>query len=149
MSHQPPDMATVSPILIVKGAAQAIDLYSRVFGAIETSRMEHPETKIVLHSMLKIGNSTLFVTDEQRSAGNYVVQGQQLYIYVEDVDDVIRKAQENGMTITMPPTDMFWGDRMGAAVDKFGYRWSIATFKRQVSQAELKKAIQEASQAQQ
>ncbi|MDA8326704.1 MAG: hypothetical protein M0033_10865 [Nitrospiraceae bacterium] len=33
--------------------------------------------------------------------------------------------------------DMFWGDRVGTVQDPFGYSWSLATHKKDVTQQEL------------
>ena len=43
---------------------------------------------------------------------------------------------------TMPVQDMFWGDRYGQLEDPFGHRWSIATHVREVSPADVQKAMQ-------
>ena len=50
-----------------------------------------------------------------------------VHLYVEDVDTVFNKAVEAGAEVTMPITDMFWGDRFGTLKDPFGHSWSVAT----------------------
>jgi PhnB protein len=47
------------------------------------------------------------------------------------------------MKETMPPTDMFWGDRISAMTDPFGHNWNFATFKRRVDPAEMERAMKE------
>jgi uncharacterized glyoxalase superfamily protein PhnB len=43
------------------------------------------------------------------------------------VDASFKRAVDAGAKATMPPTDMFWGDRFASVSDPFGQRWSIAT----------------------
>lgn len=58
-------------------------------------------------------------------------------IYVPDVDAAFARAVAAGATPTMEPTDMFYGDRSGKLDDPFGYRWTIASRVREVSQEEM------------
>ena len=50
-----------------------------------------------------------------------------VHIYVEDADAFFDRAVEAGAEVTMPLTDMFWGDRFGTLKDPFGHAWSVAT----------------------
>jgi PhnB protein len=50
-----------------------------------------------------------------------------LHQYVRDCDAAIKRCADAGATVTMPPTDMFWGDRYGIVTDPFGHKWSFAT----------------------
>jgi uncharacterized glyoxalase superfamily protein PhnB len=50
------------------------------------------------------------------------------------------RAVEAGATLTMPATDMFWGDRYGQVRDPFGHQWSIATHIRDLSPEEIQAA---------
>ena len=56
VSHIPQGSNTITPYLIIKGAAQAIEYYKKVFGATELFRMDQPDGK-VSHAELKIGDS--------------------------------------------------------------------------------------------
>jgi uncharacterized glyoxalase superfamily protein PhnB len=69
--------------------------------------------------------------------------------YVRDVDAVFARAVAAGARVVFPPADQFWGDRMGAIVDPFGHRWSIATHKLDLTPRQMKKAMDDwmASQA--
>ncbi len=66
-----------------------------------------------------------------------------IHLYVDDVDKVYQRAVDAGARARMPPADMFWGDRYGVLEDPFGHHWSIATHKRDVSEAEMQKAMRE------
>jgi PhnB protein len=65
-----------------------------------------------------------------------------LHIYTEDVDKVFNQAIPAGATIVMPVMDAFWGDRYGQLSDPFGYIWSIATHKQDLSREEIEKTGQ-------
>ncbi len=46
-----------------------------------------------------------------------------------------------GATAVVPPTDMFWGDRMAQVADPFGHKWAIATHTEDVSPEEMEKRM--------
>jgi PhnB protein len=123
---------TITPHLVVKGGAEAIDFYIRAFGAVELSRVACPQSGQIMHAALQIGNSKLFLCDEfpqgcalsPKTVGGTPVT---IHLDVEDVDARFRQAVDAGATSAMEPADMFWGDRYGQVVDPFGHRWSLAT----------------------
>lgn len=140
---------SITPYLTVDNAKQAIDFYTRAFGAKETVRMDGPPGKIS-HAELKIGDSMLMVSDEMpgagcartpRSLGGSPVN---IFLYVEDVDTVFDRAKAAGAKVDMPVDDMFWGDRYGKLTDPFGHSWSIATHKEDVTPADMAKRAQAA-----
>jgi PhnB protein len=122
---------TLTTYLTVENAAEAIDYYKDVFGAKERIRMEAPDGKIG-HAELEIGDSLLMLSDAFPGATSRpptelggTTAG--AFMYVEDVDAVVKRAVESGATITMEIADQFWGDRFGSISDPFGHLWSIAT----------------------
>lgn len=141
MSYAPQGFTTITSSLVFKDAAKAIELYKKAFGATEDSRMTNPDNNKIMHAVLTIGNSKVFVSDEFPScpAGGTP----RFYLYVPDVDASIKQAVAAGFTQTMPAEDMFWGDRLGALRDEFGVEWSVATKTREVSAAEMEKGGQE------
>jgi PhnB protein len=66
-----------------------------------------------------------------------------LHINVEDVDSAFDRSTKAGASVEMPVSDMFWGDRYGKLVDRFGHKWSIATHKRDISAEEIEEAQDE------
>jgi PhnB protein len=101
-----------------------------------------------MHAELRIGDSLLMLADEFPQYGALSPQsiggtGMSLHIYVEDVDSAFDRATKAGAKVEMPVTDMFWGDRFGKLVDRFGHKWSIATRKRDMSSAEIEQAQDE------
>jgi PhnB protein len=134
---------TVTPCLVVDGAATALDFYKRAFGAEEVYRMADPSGR-VLHAELKIGNSLVMLSDEfpkmdargPKSIGGTPVS---LYVYVQDVDSVYSRAVEAGGKELRPVADQFYGDRTGMLKDPFGHVWSLATHKEDVAKEEIRR----------
>ena len=147
VSYIPKDYNHVTPYLIIKGAAQAIEYYKHVFGAIETVRMNGPDGKVG-HAELKIGNSHIMLADENPSMGQGHTSAAtigaspvSLYVYLPDVDRVFEKAVAEGATILKPVQDQFYGDRSGFFQDPFGHLWGIATHVEDVSPQEMKERM--------
>jgi PhnB protein len=139
---------TITPSLVIRGAAQAIDFYKKAFGAQELHRSTMPDGKI-MHATLKIGDSMLYLSDEfpgapfkaPQSLGGTPVA---LHIYVEDVDKLWENAVAAGATVGMPLDNQFWGDRYGQIVDPFGHSWGLATHKEDVAPEEMDRRAREA-----
>lgn len=134
---------TVTPYLVVRDAARAIDFYKRAFGATEVMRMPGPGGK-VMHAEIQIGDSRIMLGDENPQMGAKSPQALNgspvsLFLYVEDVDAVYKQAVAAGAKQTMPPQDMFWGDRYGKLDDPFGHQWGVATHKEDVAPEEMTK----------
>jgi uncharacterized glyoxalase superfamily protein PhnB len=128
----PAGQHTITPHLVINGAAEAIEFYKKAFGAKEIRRMPMPgpDGKMKLgHAELEIGDSRLFLADEfpeqgiTGPAGNSPVS---IHLYVTDADSTFARAVDAGAKVTMPLADQFWGDRFGKFVDPFGHHWSIA-----------------------
>ena len=144
----PAGMTTITPHLVCHGAADAIDYYTRAFGAVELARLPGPDGRL-MHAMLKIGNAPLMLVDdypELGSLGPLALKGSPvtIHLYVEDVDATVARAVAAGAKITMPVADMFWGDRYGRLEDPFGHQWSVATHQRDVSPEEIGAAMAKA-----
>ena len=136
---------SITPYLVVDDATTAIDFYKRAFDAKETYRLHGPDGKSILNAELKIGDSTVLLSDEFphggcRSPNSIGGSAVTLHIYTEDVDKVFNQAVDAGATNIMPVMNMFWGDRYGQVKDPFGHIWSIATHKQDLSQEEIQKA---------
>ncbi|NVN99919.1 MAG: VOC family protein [Geobacteraceae bacterium] len=132
---------TVTPYLVTANADKAIEYYKDVFGANELARLPGPDGK-VMHAEIKIGDSPIMLCDEcpdwdalgPLTRGGTTVS---IVLYVENVDDVVKRAVEAGARSVMPVSDQFWGDRMGTVIDPFGHKWSIATHVEDVSPEEM------------
>jgi PhnB protein len=139
---------SVTPYLIVRGGADAIEFYKKAFGALELFRFPSPDGKIG-HAEIKVGNSPIMLADEfpdmgykgPQSLGGSPVS---LMIYVDDVDTVFQQAVDAGATVKEALQDKFYGDRMGTVIDPFGHRWHLATHKEDVSVEEMQRRAQAA-----
>ena len=135
---------TVTPYLIIKGAADAIDFYKRAFGAKELFRMDH-DGKIG-HAEIKIGDSPIMLADESPEMGHKSPQTLggspiSILLYVEDVDALFKQAVAAGGKVDRPLEDKFYGDRGGSLTDPFGHIWHIATHKEDVTPEEMEKRM--------
>lgn len=132
---------SVTPYLAVDDAAAAIEYYKRAFGATERMRMDAPNGKIA-HAELEIGDSLVMLSDPFPQASTTPPKqlggtSASVFLYVEDVDAVVKRAVDAGATVTMEVADQFWGDRFGSVTDPFGHSWSIATHVEDVPPEEM------------
>ena len=134
---------TVTPYLVLKGAARAIDFYKQAFGATELLRMPRPDGTLG-HAEIKIGTSPIMLADEDpamgaRSPESFGGSPVSILLYVEDADALFARAVRAGGKEVRPMADQFYGDRMGGVSDPFGYTWYIATHKEDVSEEEMRR----------
>jgi PhnB protein len=139
---------SVTPYLIIQGAADAIEFYKNAFGATELFRMAH-EGKIG-HAEIKIGDSPIMLADEHPEMGHVgpkTLGGSPvgLMIYVDDVDAIFGQAIKLGGEEVKPLQDQFYGDRSGTLKDPFGHVWTVATHKEDVTPEEMDKRMAAAS----
>ena len=151
VNYVPEGRNSVTPYLIVKGAAQAIDYYKKVFGATELMRMDAPDGKVG-HAELRIGDSVIMLADENVAMGNRSAESigaspVSLYVYLPDVDKTFEKAVSGGAKILKPVEDQFYGDRSGFLRDPFGHLWGLATHKEDVSAQEIEKRMKQMMKA--
>src|SRR5882762_7953127 len=142
---------SVTPYLIIKGAAEAIEYYKQAFGAVELMRMPAPGGKIG-HAEIKIGDSPIMLADEFAEMGYKSPQTLggspvSLMIYLDDVDTVFGRAIAAGGKEQRPVKDQFYGDRSGTLEDPFGHVWHVATHKEDVSAEEMEQRASAAAAA--
>ncbi len=141
----------ITPYLIVRNAAAAIDFYKKALNAVELMRFPGPGGKI-MHAEVKIGDSPVMLAEEMPEEGYVGPQtlggaGVSMMLYVEDVDTRFAQAIAAGATIKRPVQDQFYGDRTGTLVDPFGHVWSIGTHKEDVSMEELQRRMAKLGQS--
>jgi len=139
---------SVTPYLVLRQASDAIEFYKKAFGAAEIFRMPGPGGAIA-HAEIRIGDSQIMMCEENPAMGAQSPQTlggspANLFLYVEDVDAAYKRAVDAGATATMPPKDMFWGDRYGKLVDPYGHEWSIATHVEDVTPEQMAERAQAA-----
>ena len=141
----PDGYTTVTPSLVLKDCSKAIDFYKRALGAQELMRMPGPDGKI-MHAEIKVGNSQIMMNDEIMGAKSAETLGGSpvnFYLYVEDADSWHKKALAAGCKEILPVSDMFWGDRMGAVSDPYGYKWNFSTHVKDMTPEEMKQGQDE------
>jgi PhnB protein len=154
MGHPiPKGFHAITPHLVIKGAADAIEFYKRAFDAKEISRMPFPgpDGKVTIgHAELRIGESALFLADEVPKLGILGPSGSSpvtIHLYATDANAAFARAVEAGAKVVMPLADMFWGDRYGKLVDPFGHHWSIAEHLEDVSPEQMQQRMAAAMSA--
>lgn len=138
---------TVTPYLMIRDAARAIEFYKEAFGAREIHRMVMPEGRIG-HAEIQIGDSRIMLADEFPEMGFVGPQTRggttvSLMVYVEDVDAVFDRAVKAGAKVTRPVANQFYGDRLGGLEDPFGHAWHISTHIEDVSPEEMQRRSEE------
>ncbi len=137
---------SVTPYLVVDGAADAIDFYKKAFGATEVLRM--PMGDRIGHAEIKIGDSHVMLADEfpERDIRGPKARGgisSSLMIYLDNVDTAFQRALDAGAKVDpgMELKDQFYGDRSGTVIDPFGHKWTLATHVKDVSEEEMRTAM--------
>lgn len=143
----PPGYHSITPSIIVRDAAGAIEFYKRAFGAEEAERMIGPDGK-VMHAEIRIGDSVVMLGDENPEWGMQSPLSTNgnpgsLHIYVDDADAAFDRALRAGAKVKQPLEDAFWGDRYGKVTDPYGHQWGIATRVKEMTQEQMRKAGEE------
>jgi len=138
---------SITPYLIVKGAAAALEFYKKAFNAAELFRMADPSGTIG-HAEIQIGDSRIMLADEfpemgARSPDTVGGTPVGLCLYVEDVDTLYQQALAAGARELRPLQDQFYGDRSGTLLDPFGHQWTLATHVEDVPPEELERRAAE------
>ncbi len=135
----PSEYGSLTPYIVTPRCAEAIEFYTRVFGANERMRIPMPDGKIG-HAELQIGDSVLMLA----SGGEQWPETSALTcLYVDDCDAVFQRALDAGATVVDELSDKFYGDRSGSVLDPFGQRWSIMTHKEDISPEEMQRRMAE------
>ena len=141
MNPIPEGYHSVTPHLIIRDAARALDFYREALGAEELFRLPGPDGKL-MHASIRIGDSIVMMNDEMEGQsgpvnGSPVI----LHVYTADADALYERATKAGATVVMPLGNMPWGDRYGVVADPFGHAWAIASRVEEVSDEEVMKRL--------
>jgi PhnB protein len=123
MAYKPDSYSTVSPYLIVDGAAATIDFLTRVFDAVELRRFPDPAGKL-MHAEVRIDDTVVMIAD---STGSWPAVPSHVHVYVSDVDATHRRALEHGAVSVQQPVKKEDADKRGGVKDAGGTTWWIAT----------------------
>jgi PhnB protein len=140
----PEHLRTVTPRLVVRDGAAAIDFYRAAFGATELGeRFTGPGGELI-HAEVRIGDSVVMISDEgengapaksPQSLGGVV--SAIMATYWEDVDAAWERAVAAGAAIIYPLEDQFYGDRVGRLRDPFGQQWMLSQRVEEISREEM------------
>jgi uncharacterized glyoxalase superfamily protein PhnB len=141
----PEGQHTLTPSLVLRDCAKAIEFYKKALGATEVSRMTAPDGKSIWHAELRIGDSLVYVNDEMPGMSASPPDAAHrvpvtMWLYVNDCDAAHKRAVNAGAKSLAEPTDMFWGDRCSGVLDPYGYAWSFATHQKDLTQEEMRRA---------
>ncbi|WP_146591458.1 VOC family protein [Posidoniimonas polymericola] len=141
-----PTPSELIPYLSITDAAKAVAFYADVFGVAPYIQLNMPDGR-VMHCEFRIGNARFFLSEELPEHGGTPsptrldATSVAIHLYVDDCDAMIETMKDNGSTVLMEPTDMFWGERFGRVRDPFGHEWGIATQLREMSPDEIQAAV--------
>ena len=144
----PDSYRRVTPCLIVQGGDKALEFYAGVFGATERMRFPNPDGTVA-HAEVEIGDSAVSNDEGSRERGTTAATGGLpgsaafLFVYFEDVDDVVARAVKCGAQPQRSPQDQLYGDRDSYIIDPFGHGWTIATHVEDVEPTELMRRMAE------
>ena len=136
----PQGYTSLTPFLVVDGAAAAIDFYVSVFGARVLEKMDG-SNGTVAHAELEFPHGRLQLSDPNPDYGLAAVERtdsvtHSIVLYCADADAVVEKAQAAGATVREPIQTFVTGDRFASIVDPFGQRWAVMTRVEEVDAAE-------------
>jgi len=148
----PAGFHTLTPHIVCKDAAKALEFYKRAFGAEEVSRLVGRDG-LLLHAAMRIGDSVLMLADECPPMGafsplHFSGSPVTIHLSVPDSDASFTRATGAGATPVMPVAEMFWGARYGVLKDPFGHTWSVATQVKDLSPEEIQAGLAKAYDAQ-
>ena len=128
---------TITPYLVVPGAAALIDFLKQAFDARERLRHERPDGAI-MHAEVEIGDSVLMLADAVAAAEASTAT---INLYVADADASYNRAISAGAESLREPADQVFGDRSAGVKDKWGNQWWLATHIEDVSEEELRRRM--------
>jgi PhnB protein len=113
---------SITPYLVVPGAAQLIDFMKGAFGAEERFRIKRPGGDTIMHAEVKIGDSMIELAEANPQ---FPPTPSTLLVRVSDPDAVFGRAVEAGGAPFEPMTDHDYGSRGGTVRDASGNSWHI------------------------
>ena len=133
----PDGYSTVTPYLAVRGAGDLVKFLQEAFGATARGDMLTMPDGTIGHGELTIGDSVVMVGE----APGEPVQAL-LHLYVEDCDEVYKRALDAGAESVNEPTDHFYGDRSGGVRDAWGNQWYVSTHVEDVPPDEMARRVE-------
>ncbi|MBI2824252.1 MAG: VOC family protein [Planctomycetia bacterium] len=129
---KPADMPWVTPMLTVRDADAALAFFQKAFGFEKKMSLPGPNGKTMHGEVVCRDGVIMFGLESDRNPCRAPITtgvrpAVAIYCYTDDVDALFKRATAAGAKAEMPPTDMFWGDRVCTVLDPDGYVWSFGT----------------------
>lgn len=126
-----PALLSLSPYLVCRNAASALEFYQAAFGAEEIFRMTDPADGRIGHAELRIAGALVMIADEYpdfgaispNTLGGTAVT---LHLATEDADAATARAEAAGALVLRPPATQSFGERSAVLLDPFGHRWILS-----------------------
>jgi len=115
---------TLTPYLLVPGAARLINFFKQAFGAEEIFRVARPGSDLIMHAEVRIAGAMVELAD---ASAEFKPRASTNILYVPDVDAAFQRALDAGATSLSVPMDQPYGDRQGTVKDPGGNSWHITT----------------------
>jgi PhnB protein len=139
-ANPPENMPRITPYLLYEDVAGALEWLGRAFGFRERMRLPGPDG-VVVHAEMELADGVVLLGNpgsDYQSPKRIGHVTQNLYIYVDDVDEHFERAKGAGVTILAEPEDQFYGDRRYGVEDLEGHHWYFAQHVRDVSPEDMK-----------
>jgi PhnB protein len=140
----PEHLGTVTPRLVLRNGAAAIDFYREAFGAVELGERFTGPAGELIHAEVRIGDSVVMITDEADNGAPAKspeslrgVVTAIMATYWEEVDVIWERAVAAGAEVVYPLADQFYGERGGRLRDPFGQQWMLSQRIEELSQQEM------------
>lgn len=119
---------TITTLLNVRRGAEAIDFYTRAFGATTLSRIDAPNGSVV--AQLSVGKGTFWLADESAPHQNFSPESLggstlRMVLITDDPHAAFDRAIAAGASSICPVRDEEYGWRIGRVLDPFGHHWEI------------------------
>ena len=139
-ANPPPGMPRITAYLLYEDVAGALDWLTKAFGLRERMRIADPGGR-VSHAEMELEEGVVMLGcpgPDYRNPRRLGAVTQELYLYVDGVDEHFERARAAGAKILEKPTDQFYGDRRYRAADPEGHHWVFAEHVRDVAPEDMK-----------
>lgn len=125
LHYMRPGFSSITPYIVIHGAAQFIDFLKAAFAGTERLRVPLPDGSL-MHAEVAVGNGIIETADAN---DQFPAAPTDIHLYVHDADVTYARALQAGARPVYEVADQPWGDRQGAVQDPFGNHWYIAMVK--------------------
>ena len=122
-TYRPEGFGTVNGYLFVENPKELINFLKNAFYAEEINRSINPKNGDIANVILKIGTSCFMISTAK---GQFLNMRAAFYLYVDNVEEIHKRAIEYGAKVEFEPADMDYGDWQSGIIDPSGNYWWIS-----------------------